>query len=201
MDRRNWLRCLTALSLAGFSTAGWAQKDRERSRESGRSSKKLENPACRGRGRGRERGTAQAPRTPNGRSDCRPRPTTCCATKAPSEPGRARWTEKSARGVRLRGLQPAAFHFGDEIRQRQPDGRVFSPRYPGYSGPRPTASSSWSAPNTTACAAVDHHGHIFDDGPEPTGPALLQQRRGAAIHTQRGRHRNPPERRHERERP
>ena len=26
MDRRNWLRCLTALSLAGFSTAGWAQK-------------------------------------------------------------------------------------------------------------------------------------------------------------------------------
>src|SRR3989454_6137843 len=26
MDRRNWMRCLTALSLAGFSTAGWGQK-------------------------------------------------------------------------------------------------------------------------------------------------------------------------------
>ena len=26
MDRRNWLRCLTALSLAGFSTAGWGQR-------------------------------------------------------------------------------------------------------------------------------------------------------------------------------
>src|SRR3989475_3095636 len=43
----------------GFQHRRMGTKDRERSRESGRSSKKLENPACRGRGRRRERGTAQ----------------------------------------------------------------------------------------------------------------------------------------------
>src|SRR5439155_20346084 len=90
----------------------------KRSRESGRPAKELENPAGRRVGRGPEHRTAQAP----GR---RMEEATVARRLRRAAPGRHRAgrdeparPRKARGGVRLRRLQPYAFHLRDEIRQR-----------------------------------------------------------------------------------
>src|SRR6266581_803968 len=101
----------------GFRCRRMGTEAREkRSPESGRPAKKLENAARRRRGRGGERGTAQARRR-------RMEEATVARglRRAAPRRHRARWHEPAGSretpgSVRLRGLQPAALHVGDEIR-------------------------------------------------------------------------------------
>src|SRR5712664_2254244 len=93
----------------GFRCRRMGTEARERSRESGRPAKELENPARRRSGRGRERRTAQAPgrrveKTPVARGLRRAAPRGHRAGR--HEPPRPR---EASRRVRVCGLRTAAF--------------------------------------------------------------------------------------------
>src|SRR5712691_7835260 len=164
----------------GFRSTRVGTEARERSRESGRPAKELENPACRRSGRGRERGTAQAPgrrmeEATVARSLRRAAPRRHRASR--DEPARPR---KAPGGVRLRRLQPAAFHFGDEIRQRHRMAEFFHHDIRRVrDNDRPEAlHGAYRIPLRALRRTPRPHLRRW----APTDwPALLQQRRGAAI--------------------
>jgi peptide-methionine (R)-S-oxide reductase len=75
---------------------------------------------------------------------------------------------EARRHVPLRGLRSAALFLGGEIRQRHRLAEFLrSGQCRAHQGP--TGQAVIRAPKCTAAAAAAIFGHIFDDGPPPTG--------------------------------
>jgi len=72
-------------------------------------------------------------------------------------------------GVRLRWLQVCALHLGDESLIVARAAEVFLRRFPGAFATRRDFKLIWPRTSITVCAGGGHHGHVFDDGPPPTG--------------------------------
>ncbi len=108
-----------------------------------------------------------------------PSNTTSCASTAPSGREAARSTSKSA---------PAPFTCAGCDQELFTGRRKFESGtgWPSFNDPVARLDRDDNrqklrhepAPKCIAAAAADHLGHVFDDGPPPTGPALLHQRRG-----------------------
>ena len=76
---------------------------------------------------------------------------------------------KAARCICLRRLQPGALYLRHEIRELAPAGRVSSPRYPASFANKTDYKLILPRSEYHCVRCGGHHGHVFDDGPPPTG--------------------------------
>ena len=191
MDRRNWLRGLTALSLAGFGAAGWGQKPAKKG------AVKVEDLQKNLKTLLAEGADVAASTEPLKLSDAEWKKR---LSPAAYDVLRHEGTERAGTSPLDREKRPGVFVcagcslplFTSAMKfDSGTDGRVFSLRYPAYSGPRPTASSSWSAPNTTACAAAGITATSSTMGPTRLACATATTA-SRCDSSPRGRHRNPP---------
>jgi len=108
----------------------------------------------------------------------------CCVTRAPERAGTSPLDAEKRPGVSCaRAAAWPLFHLRDEIRQRQRMAEFFTT----IRAPFATTTDrklSWNAPNIIAVRCGGHHGHIFDDGPEPTGLRYCTSAVAPALHTQ-----------------
>ena len=109
-------------------------------------------------------------RTPSGERSSRPSSTTCCVTRGPSAPSPAPTGTRRPAACTAAPDAARSCSAPTPSSTRAPVGPASGTRSPTTrSRPGPTTACSCAVPRWSARAAAGTSGHLFDDGPNPTG--------------------------------